>query len=87
MPYFAFPHELSLYGLTSTDQVKQINALKSIETERTKIIKKHLQEEEKRQELLLNLMRKELEFTTRQNRKKSILEEKRLLKAKMLGKL
>ena len=66
-------------------QVKQINALTQVDTNKTKLIKKHLEEEEKRQELLLNLMKKELDFVTRYSNEKAIKDEKRLLKAKLLG--
>ena len=43
-------------------------------------------EEERRQELLLNLMKKELEFVNRVSNDKAIKDEKRLLKAKLRGK-
>ena len=66
-------------------QVKQISALTQSDVSKTKLIKKHLKEEEKRQELLLNLMKKELEFVNRVNNEKAIKDEKRLLKAKLLG--
>ena len=66
-------------------QVKQINALTQVDTNKTKLIKKHLEEEEKRQELLLNLMKKELDFVTRFSNEKAVKDDKRLLKAKLLG--
>ena len=66
-------------------QVKQINALTQNDVSKTKLIKKHLEEEERRQELLLNLMKKELEFVNRVSNDKAIKDEKRLLKAKLRG--
>lgn len=67
-------------------QVKQISALTKEDGSKTKLIKKHLEEEERRQELLLNLMKKELEFVNRVSHEKAIRDEKRLLKAKLRGK-
>ncbi|XP_063694950.1 centrosomal protein of 95 kDa-like [Bolinopsis microptera] len=64
-------------------QVKQINALTQTDGSKTKLIKKHLEEEERRQELLLNLMKKELEFVNRVSNENAIKDEKRLLTAKL----
>ena len=66
-------------------QVKQINALTQSDGSKTKLIKKHLEEEERRQQLLLNLMKKELAFVNRVSNDKAIRDEKRLLKAKLRG--
>jgi len=49
------------------------------------LIKKHLEEEERRHELLLNLMKKELEFVNRVSNENAIKDEKRLLTAKLRG--
>eukprot|EP00116_Pleurobrachia_bachei_P010373 sb/3470635/ len=67
-------------------QMRQVAALNKADESRALLLKKHLKEEEKRQELLLQMMQKELDFVARKGAEEEVKREERLLKAKMFEK-